>query len=202
MRMLSHRARYSLLGARGEAAGVESLEVAVSATGATRIDSALETSYPAPIKTVLAWDLTPGLGTRLLRIESTVRGEAYEVEIAVTGNGVLMHRVAPEGPSQVELGWGPDAEFDYLSAAFTAVTVARSGLTAGRTRVLTAVQISADDLEPMLVTQEWRATDEATLECLTRQTGHRAAVVVGAAGEVRSYEGLLELESVDVLPTK
>jgi hypothetical protein len=131
-----------------------------------------------------------------------VRGEVYELEVAVTGNGVLMHRAAPEGPAQVELGWGPDAEFDYLSAAFTAVIVARSGLPAGGTRTLTAVQISAEDLEPMLVTQEWRATDETTFECLTRQTGHRAAVVVGAAGEVRSYEGLLELESLEVLPTK
>jgi hypothetical protein len=202
MRMLSHRARYKLLGAEGEAAGVETLTVVVEATGATRINSVLDTSYPTAIKSVVAWELTPDLVTRVLRIDSTVRREAYELEVAVTGNGVLMHRVAPEGPSQVELGWGPDAEFDYLSAAFTAVTVARSGLTTGRTRVLTAVQISAEDLEPMLVTQEWTAVDATAFECLTRQTGHRARVAVGAAGEVQAYEGLLVLESLEVLPTK
>jgi hypothetical protein len=157
--------------------------------------SELATTYPAGLTATVDWQLSDDLRTRVLRIDSSVEGLGdLELELAVTGNGVLAHRVAPDGPSQVEMGWGSNAELDYLSAAFATVIVARSRLAAGATRAIDVLHIGTEDLLPSTLSLELRAFDETSLEILVPSTDHRARLFVGESGMLLDYEGLLRLE--------
>jgi hypothetical protein len=214
--LLPHRARYQVLGRGGEVAGSEELEVSRAGAG-WRIRSRIETSWPEAIVASLDWELDGSMLTRLLRVFSRERfsGE-YELELTVSGNGLLAHRDAPDGPTQVELGWGPRAELDYISAAFPAVMVARSDLAVGASRDVDAVQLGTADLVPTILGQRLRriAPEEASpadpddqvtaatthIECTVVDTGHVAVISTAASGALVAYSGLLRLTSLE--PTK
>jgi hypothetical protein len=151
--LIPHRAGYALARPDGSDAGTETVEVAPGA-GGWRIQTHIETWWPDEITSTVDWDLDGKLVTRLLHIVSSERvtGET-ELEVTVTGNGLLAHRRGPDGPTQVELGWGPNAELDYISAAFPTVMLARSGLAPGASRKVDAVQIGTLDLVPTIVGQ-------------------------------------------------
>jgi hypothetical protein len=212
----SHRARYQVLGRHGEAAGTEELEVAQGEAG-WRIRSRIETRWPEDVVASLDWELNELMQTRLLHVFSRERfsGE-YELELTVSGNGLLAHRDAPNGPTQVELGWGPNAELDYISAAFPAVMLARSNLAIGASRVIDAVQLGTADLVPTVLAQHLRrvgpeavtgvvpndpdAVAIAYVECTSVDTGHVAIISTAASGALVAYSGLLRLTSLE--PTK
>jgi hypothetical protein len=153
---LPFRAGYTFVRPDGSDAGSEEVEVSVGADG-WRIQTRIQTAWPEDIAATVDWDLDRDLVTRLLHIVSREHfaGEA-ELELTVTGNGLLAHRQAQDGPTQVELGWGPTAELDYISAAFPTVMLARSGLAPGATRHVDAVQIGTVDLVPTIVAQVLR----------------------------------------------
>ena len=204
--LLPHRARYALLDRGGVAAGQEHLEVSRRGTGYL-LTSKLRTTYPAAVEVELTWELDAALATRLLYIHSRdAWGEEFEVEATVTGNGMLAHRAAPGGPTQVELGWGSNAELDYVSAGFAAVIMARSFHGNAMERHVDAVEFGVEDLVPAIIPRLYRrlpggAGGGAAAECITAGTGHRARVEVAPGGALLAYEGLLALEELDA-PTK
>jgi hypothetical protein len=207
-----HLARYTILGADGVAAGTEELRVTRDEAG-WQVTSRISAGAPLGIRAELTWQLDRNLITRLLHISSRdALEDEYELELSVTGNGVLAHRRGPDGPSQLELGWGPDAELDYVSAAFTEVLVARSSFQHAPERRVRAVHIGVEDLELTMLDQVYTveptvepipgpASDDAglVLRCLTPSTGHRSKITTNARGEVLSYENLLLLESISLL---
>jgi hypothetical protein len=220
--LLPHRAGYQIIGRGGEVAGHEDLEVARQG-GGWRIRSQIETSWPEEVVASLDWELDESMLTRLLHVVSreAFTGE-HELELTVGGNGLLAHRDAPDGPTQVELGWGPGAELDYLSAAFPAVMVARSNLAVGASRIIDAVQLGTADLVPTIISERLRrlvpdeaaavarpdqeaATDPGTavtsdIECTVLDTGHVAVISTAASGALVAYSGLLRLAWLE--PTK
>lgn len=180
-----HRAVYELAGG-----GSEVLVVRRDVDG-WRIESRLEA---AEAQAEITWTLRRDLSTRVLQVTSRdALAEEHELELAVTGNGLLAHRVGPDGPSQVELGWGPDAELDHLSAVFSSVIAARSSLEPGQTRSVRAVHVGTEDLELTVIDQEYRSVGENRLVCATPTTGHEAELVIGDLGALVSYEGLTRL---------
>jgi hypothetical protein len=220
--LLPFHADYAFVRPDGSEAGGEEVEVSAGADG-WRIQTRIETTWPEDIVATVDWDLDRDLVTRLLHIVSRERfaGEA-ELELTVTGNGLLAHRQAQDGPTQVELGWGPNAELDYISAAFPTVMLARSGLASGVTRRVDAVQIGTVDLVPTIVAQVLRgvptgdprgtppmaqgtgqAAPEAgtetarQVECVVIETGHLATATATAEGVLLGYTGLLRLTSLD-----
>jgi hypothetical protein len=220
--LLPHRARYQVLGRGGDVAGTEELEVAEDGAG-WRIRSRVETTWPEDIVASIDWELDASMLTRLLRIFSRERFSGdYELELSVGGNGLLAHRDAPDGPTQVELGWGPNAELDYLSAAFPAVMVARSDLAPGASRDVDAVQLGTADLVPTIIGQRLvrigpdaaprlvpipgaspavAATVAAShVQCTVVDTGHVAVISTAASGALVAYSDLLRLTSLE--PTK
>jgi hypothetical protein len=205
-RLRPHRARYTLLDPTGAAAGHEVLTLETDGAG-FRFATSLQTSYPAPVEAQVHWQLDRHLTTRLLYIHSRDGwGEEYELEATVTGNGLLAHRAAPDGPTQVELGWGPAAELDYISAAFPAVIMARSFSGGARARRVDAVEFGVEDLVPSIVERRYQLLDGAagagvTARCVSEPTGRAALVEVSVAGALLGYEGLLALEELDE-PTK
>jgi hypothetical protein len=152
--------------------------------------------------------------TRVLRIHSQERFSGYhELELTVGGNGLLAHRSAPDGPTQVELGWGPAAELDYISAAFPAVMLARTGPIPGQLRHVDAVQVATVDLIPAVVPERLRGLalgdgnmppgfdlPALVVECTVIATGHVARISAAASGALLSYSGLLTLDWLE--PTK
>jgi hypothetical protein len=213
-RLLPHRARYAITSRDGAQAGVEELEVARAGRG-WRIQSRIQTSRPEEVVATIDWELDEWLLTRVLHIHSRERfsGEC-QLELTVSGNGLLAHREAPEGPTQVELGWGPAAELDYISAAFPAVMLARAGLAPGDVRRIDAVQVDTVDLIPIVVRQQLRGLPlepgsepagldhpaAAVVECLVIDTGHVAKISTAASGALLGYSGLLKLAWLE--PTK
>src|SRR5258708_9920724 len=146
-----HRAWYSITRPDGSIAGSERVTVARTEAG-WRIESELKTTWPEEIATRIDWELDRRLVSRLLRIHSHERFSGdHELELTVTGNGLLAHRVAPDGPTQVELGWGPRAELDHLSAAFSTVVVEPLDLIPGKPLAIDAVQLGTADLVPVVV---------------------------------------------------
>src|SRR5439155_5110826 len=138
------------------------------------------------------WTMLPDYSTRVLRVWSRDSlGDETDLELAVTGNGLLAHRSGSAGPTQIELGWGPDTELDYLSAAFSAVIVARLGLSPGDARRVQGVHIGTDDLELTVLDQEYRCLEAGRLLCLTPATCHKAELVVGDLGALMAYGDLL-----------
>lgn len=205
VRLQPHRARYALLGPTGATVGHEVLTLETH-VGGYRFTTSLKTSYPAPVEVQVQWDLDRALVTRLLYIHSRDGwAEEYEVEVTVTGNGLLAHRAGPDGPTQVELGWGPAAELDYISAAFPAVIMARSFSDGTRARRVDAVEFGVEDLVPAIVERRYQRQDApgggVTARCVTGETGHAALVEVSAAGALLRYQGLLALEEMEE-PTK
>lgn len=205
-RLQPHRARYALLDPAGAVVGHEHLTVERDPLG-YHMSSTLRTVYPAAVEVELQWQLDPALATRLLYIHSLDGwGQEFELEATVTGNGLLAHRAAPDGPTQVELGWGPDAELDYVSAAFASVIMARSFSGEARERRVDAVEFGVEDLVPAVVARRYHLLEAPVgggtiARCLTEETGHQALVEVGAGGALVRYEGVLELEELEE-PTK
>jgi hypothetical protein len=213
-RLLPHRAGYAITSPDGAKAGVEQLEVVCAGAG-WRIQSRVQTSWPEEVAATVDWELDERLVTRVLHIHSRERfsGEC-ELELTVSGNGLLAHRDAPDGPTQVELGWGPAAELDYISAAFPAVMLARAGLAPGEVRHIDAVQVDTVDLIPVVVRQRLRGLPlepdnlpaglaqpaAAVVEYLAIDTGHVARISTAASGALLGYSGLLNLAWLE--PTK
>jgi hypothetical protein len=201
-----HRARYALLDPAGVVAGHEHLSVERDGEGYW-LSSTLRTVYPSTVEAELQWQLDSGLATRLLYIHSRDGwGEEFELEATVTGNGLLAHRAAPDGPTQVELGWGPNAELDYLSAACAEVIMARSFGGEARERRVDAVEFAVEDLVPAIVARRYLRLEApfgggTIASCLTEETGHQALVEVSAGGALVRYAGLLTLEELEE-PTK
>ena len=206
-----HRARYLMVGPRGEPTGEEELELGHDG-GGYRVASRIRFTDPAAISCSLVWELDGNLRTRMLLITGTNgSGEEYELELALTGNGVLAHRRAPDGPTQIEMGWCPDAELDFISAAFTSVLVARSDFSHAAQRKVTVVLIASTDLIPVVVEEEYRLlgpTEWRTatgvqpareLEVHVAASGHRARLLVLDDGIVAQQQGVLELDSLELL---
>ncbi|MDP9324998.1 MAG: hypothetical protein M3O87_00485 [Candidatus Dormibacteraeota bacterium] len=203
-RPLLHQASYTILDPAGADAGAEELTVDAFGAG-LRITSRLGTDYPVSLTTTLDWELDARLVTRRLLLQSrTGWGDECELELTVTGNGLLAHRVAPDGPTQVELGWGPQAELDHLSAAFPMVMAARTTLIAGESRHVETIYIGAEDLLLQVVPRELTAVagEGGALDLLSRavETGHAVRLTRDPSGALRSYEGLLRLERLNLLP--
>ena len=193
-------AHYTLLGPGGADAGAEDITIARMGAG-WRVAGRLATTYPGEVTARLEWELAGDLSTRLLYIASTDGfGDEYELELTVTGNGMLAHRSAPDGPSQVELGWGPGVELDYVSAAFPTVAMARFPLGPGAHREVSAVHIGVDDLEPQVLEQVWSAAGPGGVLVVTRATGHRASMALRQDGLLLSYAGLLRLDTASAAP--
>jgi hypothetical protein len=217
--LIPHRARYAYVRPDGSQAGTEEVEVSLS-SGGWSINTRIHAAWPEEIVATVDWDLDGDLVTRLLRIVSLERfsGES-ELELTVTGNGLLAHRRAPDGPTQVELGWGPNAELEYISAAFPAVMLARSGLEPGAVRQVDAVHIGTIDLVPTVIPLLLRGTPgsgtsrsapglgtvlgasglEAArgVEFVVVETGHHTTAAATAEGVLLSYTGLLRLTSLE-----
>lgn len=200
-----HRGTYTILGTGGAEAGREDLALEATSAG-FQVRSTLTSEYPARLTATVDWELDAQLTTRLLVIHSRDGwGRDHELELTVTGNGLLAHRVAPDGPTQVELGWGPAATLDYLSAAFSTVMLARAGLGPGESALLDAVQLGIEDLVPEIVPREIRRLDDedgARYVSTVIATGHSAVLALDPSGALRSYAGLLRLDSLTAPPTK
>jgi hypothetical protein len=216
--LLPHRAGYEILSPGGRAAGEEELVVTRTGSG-WRIQSGVRTSWPEEVVASLDWELDTSMVTRRLEIWSRERfGGDHRLELTISGNGLLAHREAPDGPTQVELGWGPQAELDYISAAFPAVMLARSGLATGQVRQVEVVQIGTLDLVPVIVPQRLlglplkddelsgkdlrHGVEEAAarVECRVAATGHVALITTAPSGALLGYSGLLRLAWLE--PTK
>ena len=194
-----HTARYTFVDARGRDAGQENTEVARRTDG-WLVTSRLELSLPESLTCDIEWHLEVDLATHILYMASTDHwGDDYTLEAAVTGNGLLASRTGPDGPTQVEMGWGPAVELDHLSASFTTVLLARWDKTAQPRREITTVYIGADDLVPEPLDQRYRvvARDQAgpttRVERVTPSTGGTALITVLDSGMVQGYERLFRL---------
>ncbi|HXA42332.1 MAG TPA: hypothetical protein VNV65_05370 [Candidatus Solibacter sp.] len=196
--LLPHRAWYSITRPDGFIAGSELLTV--ERTGAAwHIESELKTTWPEEIATTIDWELDHRLVTRLLRIHSHERFSGdHELELTVTGNGLLAHRVAPDGPTQVELGWGPHAELDHLSAAFATVVVERLDLIPGNALEIDAVQLGTADLVPAIVPVVVSAAAATGIDWTVVATGHSTRITTAAAGAIAAYGELLALDRLEV----
>ncbi|MEA2644948.1 MAG: putative glycolipid-binding [Chloroflexota bacterium] len=189
-----HHAAYELLHPDGAAAGQERVEVRALG-GGFMVTARLETRHPSPVDADIQWELDRDLVTRLLYIHSTdAWGGDAELELTITGNGLLAHRRAAEGPTQVELGWGPDAELDHLSMAFPLVMAARRDLPPGGAAVIDVVHVQLDDLLPVVLRQEVRRGQERArgghvLSCRTLDTGHVTTYTVDADGGIEGQDG-------------
>jgi hypothetical protein len=186
-------------------AGREELRMEPAGTGMV-ITSTTSAELPWLSRATLEWHLEAGLATRILYLSSSDGfGNDYELELAVTGNGILAHRTGPDGPTQVELGWGPEAELDHLSAAFSAVLVARSGFDSRAERVAETVVIGTEDLVPRPARHAYRllpgGSGTRRIEHRSLSTGHTAVMEARIDGPLVGYAGLLRLESLE-LPTK
>lgn len=212
--LLPYRAGYAITAPDGGRAGAEELEVARAGSG-WRIQSHIQATWPEEVVATVDWELDQMMSTRVLRVHSRERFSGdHELELTVTGNGLLAHRDAPDGPTQVELGWGPKAELDYISAAFPAVMLARSALAPGEVRQVDAVQIGTLDLIPTIIPQRLRGLPlesksaprrldhaaAALVECVVIDTGHVAQISIAASGALLRYSGLLRLVWLE--PTK
>ena len=202
--LLPHQARYTILDAGGADAGSEELAVIAGGAG-LRITSTLTTDFPVRLDATLDWELDRSLTTRRLLVNSRLAwGDECELELTVTGNGLLAHRTAPDGPTQVELGWGPNADLDYISAAFAAVMAARSPLRPGDSRQIETVHIGAEDLLPEIVTRELTRIkgpgDGIHLLNRAVATGHTVELELDPSGALRAYAGLLRLDRLSLLP--
>ncbi|GAC1334207.1 MAG: hypothetical protein NVSMB17_15590 [Candidatus Dormibacteria bacterium] len=194
-----HSARYRFLDAQGQDAGHEDLRVEPR-RGGWLATSQLALTSPAAVTCEIEWHLKPDLSTHVLYMTATDRwGDEYTLEAAVTGNGLLASRTGPDGPTQVEMGWGPGVELDHLSAAFTAVMVGRWDVGAMDRREVTSVYIGAEDLLPEPLQQHYRVVDRdpargvTRLERVSPTTGSSALIGILDGGVVRDYEGLFEL---------
>lgn len=196
VRLASHRAEYELLRPDGSLAGRERLEVRALDAGYI-VSAEMDTTHPAPVTAQVQWELDAELATRLLIIHSTDGwGAEAELELTITGNGMLAHRRAPDGPTQIELGWGPQAELDYLSMAFPLVLNARRAPAGGGSEVIDSLHIGLEDLLPVVVRLEIgrRTPGPANpaghrLECLTLDTGHRTIFDFDADGTLDCQVG-------------
>src|SRR2546421_10405290 len=102
--LLPFHAAYAFVRPNGSEAGSEEVEVSAGTAG-WRIQTRIQTAWPEEIVASVDWDLDRDLVTRLLHIVSRERfaGDA-ELELTVTGNGLLAHRQAQDGPTQGEVG--------------------------------------------------------------------------------------------------
>ncbi len=193
-----HRAWYSITRPDGSIAGSERVTVARTEAG-WRIESELKTTWPEEIATRIDWELDRRLVSRLLRIHSHERFSGdHELELTVTGNGLLAHRVAPDGPTQVELGWGPRAELDHLSAAFATVVVERLDLIPGKPLDIDAVQLGTADLVPVVVPVVVSAAAAGGIDWTVVATGHSIRITTAQAGAIAAYGELLALDRMEV----
>ena len=160
--------------------------------------SHLELWLPDALTSDIEWLLEPDLATRLIHISTIDHwGQQFYLEAAVTGNGLIASREGADGPTQVEMGWGPDVELDHVSACFTTVLLARWDLTGRPHRAVTSVYIPAEDLLPEPLEQEYRVLERSPsvtrVERLVPGTGSRAEIAVLPGGVVERYEGLFRL---------
>jgi hypothetical protein len=212
--LLPYRAGYDITTPNGGSAGAEELEVARAGSG-WRIQSHIQARWPEEVVATVDWELDQAMATRVLRVHSRERFSGdHELELTVTGNGLLAHRNAPDGPTQVELGWGPNAELDYISAAFPAVMLARAGPAPGEVRRVDAVQIGTIDLVPTIIPLRLRGLPleservprrldhaaAALVECAVIDTGQLAQISTATSGALLRYSGLLRLTWLE--PTK
>jgi hypothetical protein len=205
--LTAHRARFSLLDGAGRAVGAEDLTVATGGDE-VQVRSRIEAEGPFPAEVLLEWRLDAELNPRVLNISSRNQwGAVHELEAAVTGNGMLAHRSGPDGPSQVELGWGLEAAFNHLSAAFSEVILARAARVGAPLTTISAVTVTSDELELVVVSQRYRllgtgADGGREYSCLTIDSGREDRLRVSAEGVLLEYSGLLQLERMELAPTK
>ena len=162
------------------------------------IESELEAAWPEEITASVDWELDGRLVTRLLRINSHERFAGdHELELTISGNGLLAHRAAPDGPTQVELGWGPQAELDHLSAAFATVVVERLDLAPGSSAQVDAVQLGTADLVPTIVPVVVSAEAATAIDWTVVATGHSTRITTAMGGAIASYGDLLALDRLE-----
>jgi len=192
-----HRASYVFFDARGREAGRERMTIG-RRPGGWIASSHLELTLPDALTCDIEWHLEEDLATDVVYISTVDHwGQEFYLEAAVTGNGFIASREGADGPTQVEMGWGPDVELDHVSACFTTVLLARWDLAAMPHRAVTSVFIPADDLLPEPLGQEYRVLENSPsmtrVERLVPGTGSRAEIAVLPGGVVQRYEGLFEL---------
>ena len=192
-----HRARYEFVDAAGRDAGEERMTIG-RRPGGWIATSHLEMALPDALTSDIEWHLEEDLSTHVIYISTTDHwGQEYYLEAAVTGNGFIASREGADGPTQVEMGWGPDVELDHVSACFTTVLLARWDVASTPRRQVTSVYIPAEDLLPEPLDQEYRVIDRSAsltrVERLVPATGSRAEISVVPGGLVQRYEGLFSL---------
>lgn len=188
------RSRYTLLGPGGGVAGHEDLAIDRDANGWV-VNTEVAAGAPWDLTARVTWHLGDRLETRVLAIATRNGfGEGHEVELAFTGNGVLAHRRGPDGPSQIELGWGPRAEVDYLSAVFSEVTLRRLAARHVVEEDVECLSIDAETLEPVVVTRRYRRLADSAWACEVAATSHHARLMQDGAGVLVEYEGLFRLD--------
>lgn len=192
-----HHARYAFVDARGRPAGQELMTIGPR-PGGWIATSRLELTLPDALTCDIEWHLEPDLATHVIYITTVDHwGQEYYLEAAVTGNGLIASREGPDGPTQVEMGWGPDVELDHVSACFTTVLLARWGRGALPRRAVTSAYIPVEDLRPEPLEQEYRVLEDSAsirrVERLVPGTGSRAEITVLPGGVVKRYAGLFQL---------
>lgn len=161
--------------------------------------SHLQLTLPEALTCDIEWHLEPDLATHVIYISTVDHwAQEYYLEAAVTGNGLIASRKGPDGPTQVEMGWGPDVELDHLSACFTTVLLARWDLSSRPRRTITSAYIPVEDLMPEALEQEYGVLEHSDaitrVERVVPATGSRAEIAVLPGGVVQRYEGLFELD--------
>ena len=196
-RLRPHRARYRFIDATGRETGEETISIGPR-VGGWLATSHLSLTLPEAVTCDVEWHLEPDLSTHVIYISSVDHwGQEFYLEAAVTGNGLIASRAGADGPTQVEMGWGPDVELDHVSACFTTVLLARWDLAARPNRRVTSAYIPVEDLLPEVLEQEWRVAnrddDGATIVRTVPATGSVAEIRVNAGGVVTAYSGLFRL---------
>ena len=194
-----HTARYAFIDAGGRDRGQETMRISPR-PGGWLATSHLELGLPEALTCDVEWHLEADLSTHVLYIAASDNwGQDSTLELAVTGNGMLASRTGPDGPTQVEMGWGPGVELDHLSACFTTVILGRWNRDAQPTRDLTTVYIGAEDLVPEALDQHFRVLEHDPIRGTTRvqrvapATGSSAEITVIDGGVVAGYQGLFRL---------
>jgi hypothetical protein len=194
-----HTARYVFTDIQGGDAGQEEV-VVERRPGGWRVTSRLDLSLPVVLACDIEWHLEQDLSTHVLYMAATdAWGDDYTLELAVTGNGLLGSRGGPDGPTQVEMGWGRDVELDHVSAAFTTILLARWNMAAHPRRDVTSVYIRAEDLVPEPLEQRYVVVSRDPAAATTRVqriapgTGSSTLVTVLDGGIVAAYEGLFRV---------
>jgi hypothetical protein len=190
--------RYTVMEGQGRPVGTEEFRCAAGPAG-WRYFSTIETVLPERHAEVV--DLTVDGGWRPVRLR--IDTGAHRLEAFVEGDRIAGRRDA----QPLDMPFGPNTEFDYLSPCFNAVTANRLG----RSAEIEVVYLEPYTCEPIVEGQRYELEAEEDVETPVgrfgatrwRYTSLRSGWTarMWIAGEiVVAYEGLFALEEYEPGP--